>query len=266
MPPTPNSKRPIHAGLYARVSTTLQTTDNQLLELRDYAERKGWTATDYIDAAISGSKESRPALNRLMTDAKARRLDLVLVWRADRLGRSLINALLTIADLDARGIQIVSLREGFDNRTPAGRLQMQIVLAFAEYELESIRERIKAGLARARSQGQRLGRRPTIHPKSAGQDVIADLSLSGTQAAHRLGVSKGPSTGCGASGERQAVQNPHRAPRPEPGRCCRFRKAKTPAQNHLISSRRYEAHRRGYRSASSPTCAALYWPFMSCSP
>src|SRR4051812_37970786 len=105
--------RPLRAALYARVSTDTQTTDNQLLELREYAERKGWTTAEYIDEAVSGSKASRPSLNRLMTDAKAGRLDLVIVWRADRLGRSLINALLTIADLDARGVQIVSLKEGF---------------------------------------------------------------------------------------------------------------------------------------------------------
>ena len=183
------SDKPLRAALYARVSTDTQTTDNQLLELRDYCERRGWTPSEYIDAGISGTKASRPALNRLMTDAKAGRLDLVLVWRADRLGRSLINALLTIADLDARGIQVVSLREGFDNRTPSGRLQMQIVLAFAEYELESIRERIKAGLVRARSQGKRLGRRPRIHPKSAAfENVVLDLSISGREAARRLNV------------------------------------------------------------------------------
>jgi DNA invertase Pin-like site-specific DNA recombinase len=125
-----------------------------------------------------------------MVDAKAGRLDLVLVWRADRLGRSLLNALITIADFDARGIQIVSLREGFDTKTPAGRLQMQIVLAFAEYELESIRERIKAGLSRARSQGTQLGRRRAIHPKSAAHDLVADASLSGAEVARRLGISK----------------------------------------------------------------------------
>ena len=106
------------------------------------------------------------------------------------MGRSLINAQLTISDLDGRGIQIVSLREGFDNRTPSGRLQMQMVQAFAEYELESICERIKAGLVRARSQGKRLGRKPRIHPKSAAFDVVTDLTISGSQAAQLLGVGK----------------------------------------------------------------------------
>jgi DNA invertase Pin-like site-specific DNA recombinase len=193
MHPTTTDNRPskpVRAALYARVSTDLQTTDNQLLELRDYAERRGWTTTEYIDEAISGTKASRPALDRMMAGVKAGRLDLVIVWRADRLGRSLINALLTIADLDARGVQIVSLREGFDNRTPSGRLQMQIVLAFAEYELESIRERIKAGISRARAQGTKLGRRPVIHPKSAAYDLVADLRLSGAEVARRVGSSK----------------------------------------------------------------------------
>jgi DNA invertase Pin-like site-specific DNA recombinase len=207
MPPTTTEShpsKPIRAALYARVSTDLQTTDNQLLELREYAARTGWAPTEYIDDAISGTKASRPALNRMMADAKAGRLDLVVVWRADRLGRSLINALLTIADLDARGIQIVSLREGFDNRTPSGRLQMQIVLAFAEYELESIRERIKAGISRARAQGTRLGRRPAIHPKSIGHDLIADLTLSGAEVARRLNISKSTVNGI----RRQAKRRP----------------------------------------------------------
>lgn len=192
MHPTTNSRqsKPIRAALYARVSTDQQTTDNQLLELREHAERKGWTTTDYIDEAVSGSKASRPALNRMMADAKAGRLDLVVVWRADRLGRSLINALVAIAELDAHGVQIVSLKEGFDTKTPSGRLQMQLILAFAEYELESIRERIKAGISRARAQGTRLGRRPAIHPKSAAYAVVADLALSGAEVARRLNISK----------------------------------------------------------------------------
>jgi DNA invertase Pin-like site-specific DNA recombinase len=214
MPPTPSSK-PLRAALYARVSTDLQTSDNQLLELRAHAERKGWTTAEYIDEAISGTTASRPALNRLMADAKAGRLDLVIVWRADRLGRSLINALLTIADLDARGIQIVSLREGFDNRTPSGRLQMQIVLAFAEYELESIRERIKAGISRARAQGTKLGRRPSLHAKSAGHAVIADLTLSGAEVARRLNISKATVNGIRRQRRKDAGQKSPLADAPE---------------------------------------------------
>lgn len=182
--------KPLRAALYARVSTEHQTTENQLLELRAYAAQRGWTPTEYLDEAVSGTKASRPALNRLMADAKHGKLDLVVVWRADRLGRSLLNALVTIADLDARGIHIVSLREGFDNQTPAGRLQMQIVLAFAEYELESIRERIKAGLTRAKAQGVRLGRKALIHPKSAAYAVVSDRSRSGGDVAKQLGISK----------------------------------------------------------------------------
>ncbi len=182
--------KPVRVALYARVSTAQQTTDNQVFELRAYAARHDWTVTEFVDDAISGTKASRPALNRMMAEVKAGHLDLVMVWRADRLGRSLLHALLTIADLDARGVQIVSLREGFDNRTPAGRLQMQIVLAFAEYELESIRERIKAGLSRAKAQGTVLGRKPAIHPASAAHALIADRALSGAVVAKQLGVSK----------------------------------------------------------------------------
>ena len=149
-----------------------------------------------------------------MSDAKAGRLDVVAVWRADRLGRSLVNALVTIADLDARGVRIVSLREGFDNRTPSGRLQMQIVLAFAEYELESIRERIRAGLTRARAQGKRLGRKPRIHPLSAGRDLVADLSLSGAVVAKRLGVAKETLTD--SAGRCATINPPRRSTRLRP--------------------------------------------------
>jgi DNA invertase Pin-like site-specific DNA recombinase len=182
--------KPPRAALYARVSTEAQTTDNQVLELRDYASRHGWTITEYIDHGVSGAKESRPALDCLMADARRRQFDLVLVWRLDRFGRSLRHIVTALDELHARGVSFVSLGEGIDLSTPAGKLQLHILAALAEFERGRIRERIHAGLSRAKSQGKRLGRKPAIHPASAARDLVADLSLSGAEVARRLGVAK----------------------------------------------------------------------------
>lgn len=190
MQTTAQNGKVTRAALYARVSTDGQNTDNQTRELRDYAERQGWTATEYIDHGISGAKDSRPALDRLMTDARGRRFDVAIVWRLDRFGRSLRHIVTCLDELHARGIAFVSLGEGIDLSTPAGKLQLHILAALAEFERARIQERVKAGIARARAQGKHLGRRPAIHPSSAGQAIVADLTLSGTEAARRLGVSK----------------------------------------------------------------------------
>jgi DNA invertase Pin-like site-specific DNA recombinase len=174
----------MHAALYARVSTDAQTTDNQLLELRDYALRQNWTTTDYIDQGISGSRESRPALDRLMADAGRRRFDVVVVWRLDRFGRSLRHIVTALDELHARGVSFVSLGEGIDLRTPAGKLQLHILAALAEFERGRIKERIRAGLSRAKAQGKRLGR-PRLHPAK-----IAVPGGSVRAAARIWGVSK----------------------------------------------------------------------------
>ena len=147
------------AAVYVRVSTREQTCDNQLLELRRYCEARGWTATEYIDEAVSGTKERRPALDRLMTDARRRRCDILVVWRLDRLGRNLKHLITMLEELTALGVAFTSLNEGIDTTTPAGRLQLHLLAAIAQFERERIKERIQAGLARARRQGQRLGRR-----------------------------------------------------------------------------------------------------------
>jgi DNA invertase Pin-like site-specific DNA recombinase len=125
-----------------------------------------------------------------MAAARRRRFDMVIVWRLDRFGRSLRHIVTALDELQARGITFVSLNEGIDLSTPAGKLQLHILAALAEFERERIKERIHAGLTRARAQGKRLGRRPRIHPLSAGQDLIADLSVSGAEVARRLGVAK----------------------------------------------------------------------------
>jgi DNA invertase Pin-like site-specific DNA recombinase len=172
-------------AVYARVSTLDQTCENQLLELRRYVEARGWTATEYVDTGVSGAKESRPALTKLLQDAKRRRLDVVVCWRLDRLGRNLKHLITLLDELQALGVGFVSLAEGIDATTPAGKLQMHILGAIAEFERGRIVERVKAGLERARAAGTRLGRRRS----SAARSLDTCAGLSHAAAATRLGVS-----------------------------------------------------------------------------
>src|SRR5215472_62970 len=151
----------LRVALYGRVSTIDkgQDVNLQLNELREYSERRGWTiAGEYLDNGISGAKESRPELNRLLADAKRRKFDAIAVWKLDRFGRSLKHLVMTLADLESLGIAFVSLRDSFDLSTPSGRLLFQLVGAMAEFERALIQERVKAGLRNAKAKGHRLGR------------------------------------------------------------------------------------------------------------
>jgi DNA invertase Pin-like site-specific DNA recombinase len=132
----------------------------QLRELREYARLRGLTIVgEYIDR-ISGSKDSRPALNQLMADASQRKFDAVLVWKLDRFGRSLRHLVNALAELEALGLTFISLHDNLDLSTPSGRLMFQIIGAMAEFERSLIQERVKAGLRNARAKGKRLGRPP----------------------------------------------------------------------------------------------------------
>jgi DNA invertase Pin-like site-specific DNA recombinase len=148
----------MRAGIYARVSTHEQEPENQLAELRRYASARGWSVAEYVDRGVSGAKDRRPALDQLVADARRRRVDVVVCWRLDRLGRNLKHLILLLEELQALGVAFVSLAEGIDATTPAGKLQLHILGAIAEFERARIRERVMAGLARARSEGRRLGR------------------------------------------------------------------------------------------------------------
>jgi len=125
----------MRVALYARVSTLNgQHPEMQLSELREYASRRGWVvAGEYVDEGVSGSKDSRPALNRLMTDAHRRRFDIVACWKVDRFGRSLKHLVNALADLDSYGVAFLSLRDNLDLSTPTGRLMFQIIGAMADY-------------------------------------------------------------------------------------------------------------------------------------
>ena len=174
------------AAIYARVSTLDQEPENQLEELRRYVEARGWTAVEYVDRGVSGSKDRRPALDQLLVDARRRRFDVLVCWRLDRLGRKLKHLITLLEDLQALGIAFVSLAEGIDATTPAGKLQMHILGAIAEFERERIRERVLAGLQPARGQGKRLGRPRARIPIERLQSVAG---LSAIDAARRLAVS-----------------------------------------------------------------------------
>jgi DNA invertase Pin-like site-specific DNA recombinase len=174
-------------AVYARVSTTDQHCENQLTELRTYCASRGWTITrEYVDHGVSGARERRPALDELVRDAKRRRFDLLVCWRLDRLGRNLRHLVLLLEDLHALGISFASLNEGIDATTPAGRLQMHMLAALSEFERGRIQERVRAGLARARANGRRIGR--PAH-RLTTQDIERTAHLSTRAAARALNVS-----------------------------------------------------------------------------
>jgi DNA invertase Pin-like site-specific DNA recombinase len=176
----------VKAALYARVSTFDQEPENQLAELRQYVAARGWTAAEYIDKGISGAKDRRPALDQMLADARRRRFDVLVCWRLDRLGRNLKHLITLVEDLQSVGVAFVSLGEGIDCTTPAGRLQLHVLAALAEFERARIAERVKAGLSRVRAAGGRLGRpRATLDADA----VARTAHLSVREAAKALGVS-----------------------------------------------------------------------------
>lgn len=184
---TPPNGKPPRCAVYIRVSTLDQHPENQQVELRRYVEARGWTITrEYLDQ-ISGSKDTRPALDEMIADARRRRFDLIVCWKLDRLGRNVRHLVILLDELRALQIGFTTLSEGIDTMTPAGRMVTHFLAAVAEFERERLRERTHLGLNRARAQGKTLGRPRKIHPKSAALDAVADLS--NREAAARLGVS-----------------------------------------------------------------------------
>jgi DNA invertase Pin-like site-specific DNA recombinase len=188
-------------ALYARVSTlNNQDPEMQLSELREYAGRRGWQIVEeFTDQGVSGCKESRPALNRLMSDAGRRRFDAILVWKIDRFGRSLKHLVNSLAELAALGVAFISLRDNLDLSTPSGRLMFQIIGAMAEFERVLIQERVRAGLRNARSKGKKLGR-PRV---TVDASKIASLRSQGRSWATTP-------TATGSRGDRQACWGGYR--------------------------------------------------------
>jgi DNA invertase Pin-like site-specific DNA recombinase len=167
------------AAIYLRVSTGGQTVENQRRELEQVAERRGWTVVAvYQDEGISGAKgrDKRPGFDQMLKDASRRKFDVVMAWAIDRLGRSLIDLLTTIQHLDAVGVDLYLDQQNIDTTTPAGKLLFQITGAFAEFERSMIRQRVNAGLARAKAQGTKLGR-PAI--KADTEQAIREALAAG---------------------------------------------------------------------------------------
>jgi DNA invertase Pin-like site-specific DNA recombinase len=145
--------------VYCRVSRLDQNPQLQEHEAKELVGRRGWDLTEvYLDHGVSGSREKRPELDRLLADAKKRKFDILVVWRSDRFFRSLRHMVNTLADLDAIGVRFVSVTEPFDGTTPQGQLLIHLVSAFSEFERQILIERTKAGLAAAKRRGARLGR------------------------------------------------------------------------------------------------------------
>ncbi len=146
-------------AIYARVSTTDQSTDSQLLDLRRYVKERGWeTYQEFCDNGISGTTNSRPALNELMNAAKKRKFDVVLVWRFDRFARSTKHLILALEEFRNLGIDFISYQENIDTSSPLGSAIFTIISAIGQLERDIICERVKMGLRRAKKEGKQLGR------------------------------------------------------------------------------------------------------------
>ena len=188
--PGKSSKAVLRAGLYARVSTNdQQTLPMQLRALREYAARRGWSVFSQVKEVGSGGSQ-RQMREKLMEAARRREIDVVLVWRLDRWGRSVADLLATLQELQHLGVGFVSLTEALDLTTPAGRAMAALLAVFAEFEREILRERVRAGLAHARQNGKRLGRPLTA---SLHADQVRKLRRSGvskSEIARRLNIGR----------------------------------------------------------------------------
>ncbi len=171
-----NAKPIENAAIYARVSTLDQSCDMQLRDLREYCERRGWKATEYVDTGVSGAKSSRERLDRLMDDARRRKLDVVICWRFDRFARSTKHLLDALEEFKSLGIGFVSHQEAIDTTTPMGKMVFTVISALAEFERAVLVERVRAGINTARSKGKALGRPKRVFRR----DVAIQMRAAGT--------------------------------------------------------------------------------------
>jgi DNA invertase Pin-like site-specific DNA recombinase len=175
-------------AVYARVSTGDQSCGPQLRDLREYVAARGWEAAEYVDVGVSGARQRRPALDRLLAAVKARRVDVVVVAAFDRFGRSVRHLVETLDLFRHLGVEFVSLREQIDTGSPLGEAVFTIVAAIAQLERSLIAERVRAGLRRARAEGKRLGRPPVdVDPARLASTIRRRLSVR--EAARELGIS-----------------------------------------------------------------------------
>jgi DNA invertase Pin-like site-specific DNA recombinase len=192
------TSRTVRAAIYSRVSTDKQTTQSQECELHEIAEREGWEIVEtYRDAGISGAKgrEARPAFDALCKDATRRRFDLIMAWSVDRLGRSLqdlVDLVAFLTEVHAARVDLFLHQQGLDTQSPAGRAMFQMMGVFAEFERAMIRERVNAGLARARAEGKKLGR-PKIATET--EKAIAEAIKASKLGMHKIAALHGVGNG-----------------------------------------------------------------------
>jgi DNA invertase Pin-like site-specific DNA recombinase len=181
---------PVRAGLYARVSTQdQQTLPMQSRAMREYAAHRGWTITMQVKEVGSGASQ-RQMREKMLDAARRREIDVVLVWRLDRWGRSVTDLLATLQELVHLGVGFVSLTEALDLTTPAGRAMAALLSVFAEFEREVLGERVRAGLAHARQNGKRLGRPATAAMHADQVRRLRRAGLSKSEIARRLNIGR----------------------------------------------------------------------------
>jgi putative DNA-invertase from lambdoid prophage Rac len=180
----------LRASLYARVSThDQQTLPLQIRAMREYAAKRGWTIVAQIKEIGSGAPQ-REQRSTLLSSARRREIDVVLVWRLDRWGRSVADLVSTLQELQHLGVGFVSLTEALDLTTPAGRAMAGLLAVFAEFQREILRERVRAGLAHARLNGKRLGRPPSVAQKLTEAQKLFRQGVSKSEIARRLNISR----------------------------------------------------------------------------
>ena len=182
--------RPFRVGLYARVSTHDQhTLPLQIRALREYAAKRGWTIVTQVREVGSGASQ-REMRETLLASARRREIDVVLVWRLDRWGRSVADLVSTLHELQHLGVGFVSLTEALDLTTPAGRAMAGLLAVFAEFEREILRERVRAGLNHARQHGKRLGRPPSVVHQAAEARKLYRHGISKSEIARKLQIGR----------------------------------------------------------------------------
>lgn len=209
----PTDNHAIRCAIYCRVSTSEQSPELQVRELRDFCQRRGWHISgEYVDTGVSGAKDSRPELDRLMRAARRREFDTCIVWRFDRFARSVKHLVLALEEFQSLGIGFVSYQEALDTSTPMGKAMFTIIGAMAELERNVIRERVRAGVRNAKAKGKTLGRRRVIFDRSRAVELqVAGATVR--EIATTLGIGRGTVQRFLAQnpteiGVRQRVENP----------------------------------------------------------
>jgi len=181
-------------AIYARISTKEQSPDSQLFALRDYSKARKWDVfKEYVDIGISGAKQMRPALNQMMEDARKRRFDCVLVFKLDRLGRSLSHLVHSLEEFQNLGIHFISYQENIDLSQSTGKLMFHLLSAMAEFERDLIRERVNAGIKAARAKGKKFGRPRSInraHVRALRQEGMSLRAIAKKMKISQAGVYK----------------------------------------------------------------------------